>query len=88
MPQLRDDKLLISIALVLKELREERGVTQHDVYYETGVHIARIENRKSNPSVSTLSVLVKYFGIKNSEFYLKVEKRSLIIPYDQENKRR
>ena len=85
MPQLRDDKLLLSIALVLKELREDRGVSQHDVYYETGVHIARIENGKSNPSVSTLSVLLKYFRIKASEFYLKVEKRNLFIPYDKEN---
>ena len=86
MPQLRDDKLLLSIALVLKELREELGVTQHDVYFETGVPIGRIENGKSNPSVSTLSVLLKYFKIKLSEFYIKVEKRNLITPYDQENK--
>jgi transcriptional regulator with XRE-family HTH domain len=85
MPQLRDDKLLVSIALVLKELREDRGVTQHDVYFETGVHIGRIENGKSNPSVSTLSVLLKYFRIKLSEFYALVEQRQLFTPYDEEN---
>ena len=81
---MRDDKLLVSIALVLKELRENRGVTQHDVYFETGVHIGRIENGKSNPSVSTLSVLLKYFRIRLSEFYVMVEQRNLFTPYDDD----
>ena len=63
MPHMRDDKLLLSIALVLKELRESRGVSQQDVYLETNVHIGRIENRKINPSVSTLALLLKYFRI-------------------------
>ena len=85
MAQMRDDKLLLSIALVLKELRDNRGVSQHDVYFETNVHIARIENCKINPSVSTLSVLLKYFKIKMSEFYAMVEQRELILPYDDEN---
>jgi|RhiMetdeSRZDD1v2_1073273.scaffolds.fasta_scaffold55854_6 transcriptional regulator with XRE-family HTH domain len=85
MPQMRDDKLLISIALVLKELRESRSVSQQDVYLETNVHIGRIENGKTNPSVSTLSVLLKYFRIRMSEFYTMVEQRELFVPYDDEN---
>ena len=85
MPQMTDDKLLISIALVLKELRESRGVSQHDVYFETNVHIGRIENRRINPSVSTLAVLLKYFKIKTSDFYAMVEQRELFMPYDDEN---
>jgi len=83
MAQIRDDKLLLSIALVLKELREDLGVSQHDVYIETNVHIGRIETCKSNPSVCTMSVLLKYFRIKASEFYLKVENRHLIVPYNE-----
>ena len=82
---MRDDKLLISIALVLKELRESRSVSQQDVYLETNVHIGRIENGKTNPSVSTLSVLLKYFRIRMSEFYTMVEQRELFVPYDDEN---
>ena len=85
MAQMRDEKLLLSIALVLKELRESRGVSQHDVYFDTNIHIARIENGKINPSVSTLAVLLKYFKIKMSEFYSMVEERQLILPYDDEN---
>ena len=84
MAQIRDDKLLLSIALVLKELREDRGVSQQEVYLETNIHIGRIETCKTNPSVSTLSELLKYFRIKMSEFYIKVEKRELFVPYDQD----
>ena len=85
MPQIRDDKLIVSIALVLKELRESRGVSQQDVYIETNVHIARIENGRNNLSVSTLSALLKYFRIRMSEFSLMVEQRELFRPYDDEN---
>ena len=85
MAQIKDDKLLLSIALVLKELREDMGVSQQDVYLETNVHIGRIETCKSNPSVSTIAVLLKYFRIKMSEFYIRVEKRQLITPYDDDN---
>ena len=84
MTQIRDENLLLSIALVLKELREEMGVSQHDVYMETGVHIGRIEALKTNPSVCSLSVLLKYFRIKLSEFYLKVEDRDLFVPYNED----
>lgn len=84
MTQIRDEKLLLSIALVLKELRENMEVSQHDVYMETGVHIGRIEACKTNPSVCSLSVLLKYFRIKLSEFYLKVEERDLFVPYNED----
>jgi len=78
MAQLRDDKLLLSIALVFKELREDRGVSQEDVFFETNIHIGRIETSKSNLTLSTLSVLLKYFDIKMSEFFRKVETRAAI----------
>jgi len=82
MAQVRDDKLILNIALVLKELREDLGVSQEDVYLETNIHIGRIEACKSNPSVSTLSALVKFFRIKMSDFYLRVEKREITNAYN------
>jgi transcriptional regulator with XRE-family HTH domain len=75
MSHIRDDKLLVCIALVLKEIREARGVSQQDVFLETNVHIGRIETCKSNVTVSTLLVLLKFFNIKMSEFYIRVELR-------------
>ena len=73
MGQIRDSKLLQRIALVTKQLREEKGLTQEDVYNDTNIHIGRIETAKANLSVSTLSALCKYFKIKISEFLRMVE---------------
>lgn len=73
MGQLRDTKLLKKIALVIKELREENGLTQEDVYNEINIHIGRIETSKANLTVSTLSALCRFFKIKLSEFHRRVE---------------
>jgi transcriptional regulator with XRE-family HTH domain len=86
MRHIRNEKLLLSISLVLKELREARGVTQQDVYMDTSIHIGRIEACRSNPSVSTISALLKYFRIKMSDFYIMVEKRMAHTTYEKENK--
>ena len=68
-----DSKLLKRITIILKELRDAKGVTQEDVYNDTNIHIGRIETGKRNISVSTLSALCKYFKIKMSEFHKRVE---------------
>lgn len=73
MKQVRDTRLLQKISLVVKELREEKGVSQQDVYNEINIHVGRIETAKANLTVSSLSVLCKYFKIKLSEFHKRVE---------------
>lgn len=73
MGQIRDIKLLKKIAIVVKELREAKNVTQEDVYNEINIHVGRIETAKANVSVSTLSALCRYFKINLSEFHKKVE---------------
>lgn len=73
MSQIIDTKLLKKIAIVLKELREDKGVTQQDVFNDISIHIGRIETAKGNLSISTLSALCKYFKIKMSEFMKRVE---------------
>jgi len=73
MGQIRDTKLLQKIALVIKQLREERELSQEEVYNETNIHIGRIETAKANLSVSTLAALCKYFKIKLSEFHKRAE---------------
>jgi transcriptional regulator with XRE-family HTH domain len=69
MGQLKDEVLLHKIAMKLKTLRDNKGVSQEDMYNETDIHIARIETAKVNISVSTLSKLCSYFGITMSEFF-------------------
>lgn len=73
MGQIRDNKLLQKIALVVKQLREEKGVSQEEVYNETNIHIGRIETAKANVTVSTLGALCRYFKVSLSEFHKKVE---------------
>ena len=73
MPQVRDKILLKKIALIIKELRIEKNLTQESVYNDTNIHIGRIESAKANLSVSTLSMICKYFKISLSEFHKRVE---------------
>lgn len=69
MAQIRNQDLLNKIALRIKQLRLEKGVSQAEIYNEIEVHIARIETAKVNISVSTLSKLCEYFGVSLLEFF-------------------
>jgi transcriptional regulator with XRE-family HTH domain len=74
MANLKDSKLIQKIALVLKELRDEKELTQEEVYNDTNIHIGRIETGKGNINVSTLAALCSYYGILFSDFLKRVEK--------------
>ena len=69
MAQLTDKKLLMQIALRLKALREARSLTQEQVYFDTGIHVGRIETARLNLSVSTLAALCDYFNIDLPTFF-------------------
>ncbi|AXT49683.1 XRE family transcriptional regulator [Aquimarina sp. BL5] len=69
---LKNTKLLQQIATKLKALREKNGLTQEDVYNDTGIHISRIETSRGNITVSTLSSLCDYFEIKLSDFFKEI----------------
>lgn len=73
MSQIRDTKLLQKIAIVIRQLREAKGVSQEEVYNDINIHIGRIETSNSNLTISTLSELCKYFKIKMSQFLKMVE---------------
>jgi transcriptional regulator with XRE-family HTH domain len=70
--QLKDQELINQIVSFLKLLREENGLTQEDVYNDTGIHIARIETRKVNISISTLAALSKYFNLTLEDFFKRL----------------
>ena len=66
----RKNTILVSkIASRVKQLREEKGVTQDSFFIDTDIHIARIESGRSNVTVSTLSAICDYFGITLSDFF-------------------
>lgn len=70
--QLKNQELLDKIVLLLKKLRDEKGLTQEDVYNDTGIHIARIETSKTNISISTLNEIANYFGMNLEQFFSKI----------------
>jgi transcriptional regulator with XRE-family HTH domain len=70
--QLKNDELIKKIVLLIKQLREERCLTQEDVYNDTGIHIARIETGKVNISISTLQALTMYFEISLEAFFSQI----------------
>ena len=63
--QWRNDVLIEEIARRLKDLRIGRGLSQETVYFNTGIHIGKIETEK----YSTLSKLCDYYQITLEEFF-------------------
>jgi Helix-turn-helix. len=64
-----NQELLNKIAKRIKQLREERGISQDTFYIDTDIHIARIELGNSNITISTLKDICDYFQITMSDFF-------------------
>ena len=71
--QYQDKELLNKIILTIKEVRKKHGVTLETFYFDTGIHLARIEQGKTNISVSTLSKICDYVNLELSQFFSEVE---------------
>ena len=69
MTQLRDQNLLNQIARRVKTLREARGITQEQFFFDTKIHIGRVETGRVNLSVSTLAAICQYFEIDLTDFF-------------------
>ncbi len=67
--QYQDKELLNKIILTIKQVRKKHGVTLENFYFETGIHLARIEQGKTNISVSTLSKICNYFNLSLADFF-------------------
>ncbi len=67
--QQRNEKLIFAIGKRLQYLRNNKGVSQIDVYIETNINVKRIEAGTQNISVSTLSLLCDYYGVTLEEFF-------------------
>lgn len=66
-----EKEMMQAIGAGLKKLREERGLSQRDVLYDTGILISRIESRDNSITVFTLLKLCKYFEITLQDFFNK-----------------
>jgi transcriptional regulator with XRE-family HTH domain len=67
-------ELLLKIAQRIKQLREEKKISQETFYIDTDIHIARIETCKTNITISTLQDICDYFGISLAEFFAETNK--------------
>ena len=50
------------------DAEKQKNVTQEDVYNDTGIHVARIEQGKRDISFTTLCKLAEYFGVNINSF--------------------
>lgn len=74
MPAQATDKAhLRRIALILREVRQEKGMTQERFMDETGIHIARIERAGVSVGAVTMKRICDELGISVSDFYKRVE---------------
>ncbi len=71
--QLQNTELSKRMVFCIKEIRKTKNITLEAFYFDTGIHLARIEQGKQNITVATLSKICKYFEISLSEFFLLVE---------------
>ena len=72
--QIQNNELSQKIVLCIKEIRKAKNVTLEAFYFDTGIHLARIEQGKQNITVATLSKICDYFEINLSDFFSNVEK--------------
>ena len=73
MGKLTNKQLLYSIATEIKKTRLDNGVTLQKFFMDTGIHLARIEQGKSNITVSTLNTICAYFNITLISFFKNLE---------------
>ncbi|SEC34559.1 Helix-turn-helix domain-containing protein [Tenacibaculum sp. MAR_2009_124] len=69
----KEEITLKKIALCVKILRDEYNVTLSEFYIDTGIHLARIEQGKTNITISTLHKICEYFNITLSDFFMMME---------------
>lgn len=49
------------------------GITLEVFYFDTGIHLARIEQGKTNMSVSTLSAICSYCNMSLKDFFIFID---------------
>jgi predicted transcriptional regulator len=68
----RNQKFLNKLAKNLKKARKDRGVSQEDLAYKSGLtlsQIARIETAKINTTVSTINAILQALGADANELF-------------------
>jgi transcriptional regulator with XRE-family HTH domain len=70
------DEIERSFGQVLRKLREDRGLSQEELGFESGYHrtyISQLERGQKSPSLQTVFQLAKALRLRTSEFIAAVE---------------
>lgn len=65
----KENIIISDVALKIRQLREQKHITQEVFFFDTGIHIARIESGKANITITTLKKICDYFEISLSDFF-------------------
>lgn len=74
--QIYNTILIDKIVLTIKEIRKNKNITLEVFYFDTGIHLARIEQGKQNITISTLQKICEYFEMNLSDFFKLVEQQN------------
>ncbi len=74
--QYKNDALLDEIIKTIKFIRKSKKITLEVFFFDTGIHLARIEQGKTNLTVSTLSKICEYFDISLKDFFSVMENKN------------
>lgn len=66
-----EKEMMLAVGAALKKLREDKGLSQRDVLYDTGILVSRIESSEKSITLYTLLRLCNYFQITLQEFFTK-----------------
>lgn len=69
------ESVKLAVAARLRELREQKGVSQESVYIDTDLNIGRIEAAMNNLTIDTLAILCDYYGVTFEEFFRGIQTR-------------
>ncbi|MEQ8881392.1 MAG: helix-turn-helix transcriptional regulator [Cyclobacteriaceae bacterium] len=75
---MKEADIIRSFGKVLKELREERGITQEKLAHAIDshfTHISRLENGHKQPTLVTIFKLAEILKVNPEDFILKMKKK-------------
>lgn len=78
MKQERNPAFLQAVGRRLRQLREQHGLSQEKVQFNTGIYLSYVESGLRNPTVTTLIDICRYYGVTLEEFFAGLE------PYDEQ----
>lgn len=57
------------VAKRIRKIRLEKGITQEQIFFDTGIHIGRIETKAYNLRIDTIKKICRYLDISLSDFF-------------------